>query len=305
MNEMKTNAVETGLTSRQIKMPNGDYMYNWFYPDGTPLLKGNGAKDMYETFRGGWGCFQRKSDGKWNFVDMRGNLLSQTWFKNAKPFGKLKEDGPGWVFMGIKDGWKAIYGRNADGTPALSEKPIAADNVGSFSCGLAIVKVNGYTKMYVDAELNEVGPGFRFEKAEDFVDYTMGGKWAKVTIDETRGWNMMDDKGNLMFGNGLKDSYGKWPMSINPSKNYSNFRNVMANSAANDSYMFLVDSNDWGKVDAIGLGDMVGTPLVEKRLAIYGLMFRTDLTEGRGFAVIDLHGNVHPICLLDGRPCDR
>src|SRR5574344_1744637 len=157
--------------------------YNGTRPDGTYVLK-DWASDAWDDFSQGWGCFQRKEDKKWNFVDADGRLLSGEWFDDAKPFGKTDGDP---AAVKIDGRWHALYGKRADGTPDLSGKSVDADDMQLFSCGLAAVRWDTLTGHradcygYVDASMNSVGPGESpVAVAYSFAREDYGGKWAWV-----------------------------------------------------------------------------------------------------------------------------
>ena len=114
-NGMKRNGMAYG-TPKVVGHRNDKW--NWVRPDGTLVLRGEWADSVW-GFSQGWGCFQRKGDKKWNFVDADGRLLSDEWFVSVQPFGDKKED-PAAVKRGgdSRDEWNWI---RPDGTYVLKD----------------------------------------------------------------------------------------------------------------------------------------------------------------------------------------
>ena len=277
--------------------------YNWTRPDGTYVLK-DWASDVWDDFSQGWGCFQRKEDKKWNFVDADGRLLSDVWFDSAKPFGKTDGDP---AAVKIDGRWHALYGKGTDGGADLSKGSTDAAGIDVFSCGMALVwkiadtrknrygyadaKNNRYG--YVDASMNAVGPDeFPFVMASDFDPGCCGGRWTRVTLPGQNN-NLMGRDGTLAFGPA--------PFFL---RTHEWGGGLLASPAGDKGRYRFPASKGWSEIAHTGISDYGMRSPLEGRDGRLTLRDAWDRETGRRSACMvaaDSNGREHIVCFLDGK----
>ena len=275
--------------------------YNWIRSDGTYVLE-EWAYWAY-PFSQGWGMFRRKEDEKCNFVDADGNLLSGKWFDDAVSFGKTKGD-PAAVQVGWGDhiGWHALYGRKAGGGPDLSKGSTEAADMNRFSCGMALVNSTDTNCGFVDASMNQVGPGeFPFVGALDFSPDIYGGRWIWVSTvrNGVNLMNLMGTDGTMAFKGGAYDfpSYGSTDFSlengsllpVTPSKESACYRFPTSKGGAEIARMGISDEGGYDPLDG-----------KEGRLTLRDVWDRTTGERRECLVAKDLNGMGHAVCFLDG-----
>ena len=273
--------------------------WNWIRPDGTYVLK-EWAKSASEFVKG-WGLFNRMEDGKYNFANAQGALLSDIWYDDANPF-KEEPGNPATVKKDEK--WRALYGRKADGSADLSPKFVKDAKIYEFSCGrgLAAAQYAPFGKGYVDASMNTVGPdGFPFQSAEPFYPDGYGGKWAEVCFTGSGAYgplhNLMGLDGTLALLGGDRGWAQDRPVGMSMLNMY------LLVVCLNDTYAFKA-SADWSNIGRFGTGTLGKGEFLEGkggRLEIRGIRDRLTGGKSDGFVVKDLRGGEHVVCLLDGR----
>ena len=271
--------------------------WNWTKPNGACVLD-DWACDI-KPFSGGWGCFQRKSDLKWNFADADGRLLSGEWFRDARPFGKTEGD-PAAVEKGGR--WYALYGRKAGGGPDLSKGSTEAAHMNRFSCGMALVNSTDTNCGFVDASMNQVGPGeFPFVGALDFSPDIYGGRWIWVSTvrNGVNLMNLMGTDGTMAFKGGAYDFPSYWStdfslengslLPVTPSKESACYRFPTSKGGAEIARMGISDEGGYDPLDG-----------KEGRLTLRDVWDRTTGERRECLVAKDLNGMEHAVCFLDG-----
>ena len=291
-----------GFAAASRKDADGNAEHNWYDAEGTPLLKGKWA-EMTGTFAGGWGWM--KKNGKYNFVDTDGRLLSDVWFDSA---GSFADDG-GPACIKSSDGrYRALYGRNADGGPDLSQESVKAERVNNFSCGIAVAETSNGSKtlgMYVDEKMKPISQ-LMFDFAQAFSPTRYKGAWTTVALygnvdnPATYGhYNLIGKDGRLLFSS-------TWPVLITEysysGANYISADYSTASASKTERYIFRT-SDDWKTVDEAG--SMVDgpkpVPMVDDRIMLCNLKSKSDDKKVLGLCFKDSHENPHIICSLDGK----
>jgi len=137
--------------------------------------------DWVDKIQDGFACVQL--NGKWNFIDKNGKLLSlNQWFDYVSVFN----DGFAWVQLNGK--WNII---DKKGKQLLTNQLF--DNAYAFQDGFAVVGLNGKWN-YINKNCKLVSPNQWFNYCGDFHD-----GFAKVLLNEK--WNYINKNGKILSPN--------------------------------------------------------------------------------------------------------
>src|SRR5574344_147936 len=275
----------------------GDNEYNWYGTDGIPVIRGEWAKNVRNFFSDKWGLLQRKEDGKWNFIGKDGKLLSDVWYKDARPF--YGDENFTWVML-PEDGnqWRILKGRNEMGAADISSESIRDLDVHSFSYGVAAVKNNKDESIewFVDGNLRSIGP-YKFASVYDFSGYFMEGMWTRVRgcilpqggrTRSSDDLNLLSRDGSLLFSADIPSC--EWPYVINEeTDDATKFRHIRATFKKDKkSYIFSV-APDCAAISAAGVsyGDDEALEGFQGRFDVRKFKNSRDGSVVRGFVVRD------------------
>jgi len=153
--------------------------YNFIDESGEFLIKNNKLFDSCSNFKYGFACVM--SHDRYNFVDMKGNLLSDIWYNDVS-----NETKDGFVRVKKKNKWNFVDNRGN-----VLSKDLWFSQCLEFEDGFAEVKLNNKWN-FIDNTGTIISKDRWFSEVKHFSEGL-----APVKINKK--WNFIDTSGNIVF----------------------------------------------------------------------------------------------------------